>query len=106
MGRHEEDAGIVDHRVHPADVVHLVRNRPGLGRAGEVADDDSRPPAGPVGERRGALPGPGMQDNVMALIHERGRGRAAEPVNGARDEDARHGTILPRRPPHQRRVGR
>ena len=41
-GRLEVDAGVVDDRVHPADVVHLSGERPGLGHAGQVADDDSR----------------------------------------------------------------
>src|SRR4029077_11004683 len=41
-GRLEVDAGVVDDRVHPADVVHPSGERPGLGCAGQVADDDSR----------------------------------------------------------------
>ena len=36
-GRLEEDAGIVDNSVHPADLVHLTGEVPGLGCAAEGA---------------------------------------------------------------------
>ena len=94
-GRLEEDAGIVDDSVHPADLVHLAGEFPGLGGAGQVADDDSRGVRGEVAERRRPLAGAGVEDNVMAFTHEGTGGGAAESVGGAGDEDTGHGIILP-----------
>jgi hypothetical protein len=90
-GRLEEDAGIVDNSVHPADLVHLTGEVPGLGCAAEVADDDSRGVRGEVAERRRPLAAAGVQDNVMAFTHEDTGGGAAESVGGAGDEDTGHG---------------
>ena len=94
-GRLEEDAGIVDDSVHPADLVHLTGEVSGLGCAAEVADDDSRGVRGEVAERRRPLAAAGVQDNVMAVTHEGTGGGAAESVGGAGDEDTGHGMILP-----------
>jgi hypothetical protein len=94
-GRLEEDAGIVDDSVHPADLVHLAGEFPGLGCAGQVADDHSRRVRGEVVERRRPLAAAGVQDDVMAFTDEGTGGGAAEPVGGAGDEDTRHGIILP-----------
>jgi hypothetical protein len=79
----------VDHRVHAADVVHLIGEPPGLGCAAEIADDDSCRMRGEVGDSRNAPPAAGMQDNVMARIDEDDGDGAAEPVGGAGDENAR-----------------
>jgi hypothetical protein len=94
-GRLEEDPGIVDNGVHPADLVHLAGEVPGLGCAGQVAGDDSRGVRGEVAERRRPLAAAGVQDNVMALTDEGTGGGAAESVGGAGDEDTGHGIILP-----------
>ena len=94
-GRLEVDTGIVDDSVHPADAVHLIGEVPGLGCAGEVADDHSRSVRGEVAERRCPLQGAGVQDHVMAITHEDTGGGATEPVGGAGDEDTGHGIILP-----------
>jgi hypothetical protein len=94
-GRLEEDAGIVDNSVHPADLVHLAGEVPGLGCAGQVADDDSRGVRGQVAERRRPLAAAGVQDNVMAVTHEGTGGGAGESVGGAGDEDTGHEMILP-----------
>jgi hypothetical protein len=84
----------VDDSVHPADVVHLIGECPGLGCAGQVADDHSRGVRGEVAERRRPLEGAGVQDYVMALTHENPGGATAESVGGAGDEDSGHGRIL------------
>jgi hypothetical protein len=34
------DAGVVDHRVHPAEAVHFAGNASRLLEVGQVADDD------------------------------------------------------------------
>jgi len=94
-GRLEEDAGIVDHSVHPADLVHLTGEVPGLGCAAEVADDHSRRVRGEVAERRRPLAAARVEDNVMALTDEGTGGGPAESVGGAGDEDSGHGIILP-----------
>lgn len=90
-GRLKEDAGIVDDSVHPADVVYLMGEFPGLGCAAEVTDDYSCGVWGEVAERRRPLEGAGVQDNVVALSHQDPRGATAESVGGAGDEDTRHG---------------
>ena len=77
-GRLEEDVGVVDHGVHPADLVHLAGEFPGLGCAGQVADDDSRGVHSEVAERRRPLAAAGVQHHVMAFIHEDTGGGAAE----------------------------
>src|SRR6185369_6486504 len=94
-GRLEEDAGIVDNSVHPADLVHLTGEFPGLGCAAEVADDHSRGVRGEVAERRRPLAAAGVEDNVMAFTDEDTGGGTAESVGGAGDEDTGHGMILP-----------
>jgi len=94
-GRFEEDAGVVDDSVHPADLVHLAGQVPGLGRAGQVAGDDSRGVRGEVAERRRPLAAAGVQDDVLAFTDEGTGGGAAESVGGAGDEDTGHGMILP-----------
>ncbi len=97
-GRLEEDARVVDDRIHPTDVVHLLGEPSVLGRAGEVADDDSRGAGGKVGDGRSSLSGTGMEDDVMALINDDTGGGPAEPVGGTGDKDARHGLSFRRRP--------
>jgi hypothetical protein len=67
-GRLEVDAGIVDNSVHPADLVHLAGEVPGLGGTAEVADDHSC--GVEVAERRRPLAGAGVEDNVMAFTDE------------------------------------
>src|SRR6266702_1137735 len=94
-GRLEEDAGIADNSVHPADLVHLTGEVPGLGCAAEVADDDSRGVRGEVAEHRRPIASAGVEDNVMAFTGEGTGGGAAESVGGAGDEDTGHGIILP-----------
>src|SRR6185312_15228868 len=94
-GRLEEDAGVVDDSVHPADLVHLAGEFPGLGCAAEVADDDSRGVRGEVAERRRPLVAAGAEDNVMAFTDEGTGGGAAESVGGAGDEDTGHGDDSP-----------
>jgi len=73
----------VDDRVHAANVIDLLGEQPGLGRAGEVADDDSRGALGKAGDRRRPRSAAGVQDDLMALINEDTGGSAAEPVGGA-----------------------
>src|SRR6185437_12891840 len=94
-GRLEEDAGIVDDSVHPADLVHLAGEFPGLGCAAEVADDHSRRVRGEVAERRRPPASAGVEDNVMAVTDEGTGGGMADSVGGAGDEDTGHGIILP-----------
>jgi len=76
-------------------LVHLAGEFPGLGRAAEVADDDSRGVRGQIAERRRPLARAGVQDDVMAVTDEDTGGGAAGSVGGAGDEDAGHGIILP-----------
>ncbi len=85
----------MDNGVHPADLVHLTGEFPGLDSAAEVADDHSRRVRGDVAERRRPLASAGVEDNVMAFPDEDTGGGAAESVGGAGDEDTGHGIILP-----------
>ena len=80
---------------HPADVIHLIGEFPGLCRTAEVAEDDSRGVRGEVSQRRRPLAGAGVEDNLMALTYKDPGGEVAESVGGAGDEDTRHGIILP-----------
>ncbi|HEX3715672.1 MAG TPA: hypothetical protein VHV09_22970 [Trebonia sp.] len=73
-------AGVMDHRVEPAEHVRLAGDRPGLRRAAEVAGDHARQP------RRGGLQAgrpvvvAGMPDDLMTLSDEQVHGGQAEPV--------------------------
>ena len=93
-GRLAEDAGIVDNSIHPADLVYLIGEVPGLGGAGQVADDHSCGVRGEVADRRRPLAGACVQDHVLAFIDQDTGGGAAEPIGGACDEDAGHGITL------------
>ena len=83
-GRLEADAGVAEDGVHPAGLVHLAGEFPGLGHAAEVAGDHSGGVWGQVAERRRPLAGAGVQDNVMAVTDEDTAaarpGAPAEPV--------------------------
>src|SRR5215469_3267229 len=94
----EEDGGLVDDSVHPADLVHLIGELSGLRCAAEVADDRSRGTRGEVAERRRPLASAGVQDNVMTATDEDASGSTTKPVGGAADEDTRHRLILPPAP--------
>ena len=82
------DAGVVDDGIHPAELIDLIGQRPGLFHAGEVADDHGRPAGGEVGQVGGPLVAAGVDDYLVAVIEQRGGGVAAEPLGGAGDENA------------------
>jgi hypothetical protein len=81
----------MNNSVHPADLVHLTGEVPGLGGAAEVADHHSRRVRGKVAERRQPLAAAGVEDDVMAFTDQGIGGGAAESVGGAGDEDTGHG---------------
>ena len=84
------DAGIVDDGVHPAELVDLIGHGPDLLEAGEVADDHCRSPCGEVGQVSGPLVAAGVDDDLVAVIEQRGGGVAPEALGGAGDENAGH----------------
>ena len=92
--RHGVDAGIVDDRIHPADGIDLIRDRPGLDRTAEVADHDTSRARREIRERCGALLRAGMENDPVPLPDQGLRRRAAEPIRAAGDEDESHANPL------------
>ena len=63
--------GIVDDGVHPSERVDLVGDTSGLNGAGKIADDHTSRPLREILERRRALAGSRMQDDLMSFVEER-----------------------------------
>jgi hypothetical protein len=84
----------VDDRIHASDLVYLLRNASRLSRAAEIPNDHSSGTRREISERRSALRGTCVQDDVVAFGDERARSGEAESIGGARDEDATHVTLL------------
>ena len=84
------DTGVVDHRIHASDCVDLICDAPGLGGAAEVADYDPSRTQRELGENLGPIRRSGVQHHFVAVIKERLRRRAAEPIRAAGDEDNSH----------------
>jgi hypothetical protein len=86
--RPAHDTGVVDHRVHPAEVVHLRGELAGLLDVGQVPDDGRRAPVEQGTHGREPVVVADVDDDLVALLEQRLRCRAAETVRGAGDEDA------------------
>ena len=69
----------------------LVGDTSGINGAGKIADDHTSRPLREILERRRALAGSRMQDDLMSFVEERPRGGSAQTVGAAGDEDPRHG---------------
>src|SRR6185312_17397554 len=90
----EIDAGVVDDDVQASDLVDLVSDRSCLDSAAEITDDDPCRSRRQIGEYGRACRRARVENHFVAFGHERARGGAAESIGGARDEDARHVTLL------------
>ncbi len=62
------DAGVVDHSVHTANLVDLVRERPGLCGAGEIANDHACGTRRQIREGGGAFFRARVQDHLVAFV--------------------------------------
>jgi hypothetical protein len=81
--------GVVDDRVHPAELVDLVGHGSGLLEVGEVADHHGRTAVGEVGQVFGPVVAAGVDDDLVAGGEQCGGGGRprpwAEPVMKMRD---------------------
>ena len=68
------DAGVVDDGVHPAELVDLVGEVPGLLRAGEITDDDCGTAVDQVGQRGRSAGVAGVDDHLVAVGEQGGGG--------------------------------
>jgi hypothetical protein len=88
--RPADDAGVVDHRVHRPDAVHLVGDVACLVEVGQVSDDGLGAAVQQVAHGREAIRAASVDDDFVAVLDQRLRGRPSEAVGGAGDEDACH----------------
>ena len=86
--RPTNDAGVVDHRVHPPEAVDLAGDVARLLGVGQVPDDGRSAPVQEVAHGREPVPVAGVDDDLVPLLEQRLRGRPSETVCGAGDEDA------------------
>jgi hypothetical protein len=84
----------MDDRIHAPDCIDLICDAPGLRGAAEVADHNTGGPRRETSDGRSAIRRSGVQHHSMALVKKRPRGRAAQPVRAASDEDDRHPPLL------------
>jgi hypothetical protein len=82
------DAGVVDHRVHLPEALHLAGDVARLLGVGQVPDDGRSAPVQEVAHGREPLLVPSVDDHLVPLLEQRLRGRPSETVRGAGDEDA------------------
>jgi hypothetical protein len=68
------DAGVVDNGVHSTALVDLVGEFAGLLAAGQVADDDGGTAIGEIGQRGRPFGVAGVDDDLVTVIEELGRG--------------------------------
>jgi hypothetical protein len=88
--RPADDAGVVDHRVHPPEAVHLAGDAACLLDVGQIPDDGRGATVQEVAHGREAFRAASVDDDLMAVVQECLRGRQSEAVRGAGDEDACH----------------
>ena len=85
------DAGVVDDGVHPAELVDLVGEGPGLLGAGEIADDQGGAAVDEIGQVGGrSVSVAGVDDDLVAVVEQSDGGGSAESLRGAGDQHASH----------------
>jgi hypothetical protein len=83
----------VDDGIHPSERVHLVRDISRVNRATQVAYHDASGSASQVIERRGALRGSCVQNDLVTLFDQSLCCCSAQAVCATGDEDPRHAAI-------------
>ena len=68
------DASVVDHRVHSAELVDLIRQRTGLLQAGKIAHDDVGPMVGEIGRGGDPLVAASVDDHGVPVGEQLGGG--------------------------------
>jgi hypothetical protein len=86
--RSANHAGVVDHRVHPPEAVHLAGDLARLLGVGQVSDDGRSAPVQEVAHGREPLRVAGVDDDLVPVVEQRLGGRPSEAVRGAGDQDA------------------
>jgi hypothetical protein len=84
------DAGVVDDGVHPAELVDLLGEVPGLLSAGEIADNDCCTAVDQVGQRGRSAGVAGVHDDLVSAVEKGGGGGSAESLGRTGDQDASH----------------
>ena len=80
--------GVVDHRVHPPEDVHVVRELARLLELRQVADHGRGAEVLQVAHRREPVRVASVHDHVVPLLEQGFRSQPSEAVRGAGDEDA------------------
>ena len=83
-------AGVVDHCVHAAEVVHLAGDAARLLKVGQISDDGRSAPFHEVPHGREPVAVASMDDDLVPVVEQRLRSRPSETVCGPGDEDACH----------------
>ena len=73
------DAGVVDHRVQPAQAVHVAGETARLLEVGEVPDDGRSAPVQEVADGREPVAVASVDDDLAPVVEQRLRGRSSEP---------------------------
>ena len=84
------DAGVVDHRVHRPETVHLVGDAARLIKVGQVPDDGRSALFQEVAHGREPICAASVDDDRVPVIEQSSCSRPSETVCGAGDEDACH----------------
>ena len=87
-----DDTGVVDHRVHRPEPVHLPGDASCLLQVGQVPDDRFRAAVQQVAHGGEAIGVAGVDDDLVSVLEQRLRSRPPEAVGGAGDEDTCHET--------------
>ena len=80
----------MDHRVHPSEAVHRLRQLFGVLSLGEVADNEVGAAGDKIVECGGALLVAGMHDDVVSRVEELLGGVSAQSLRRTGDEDSCH----------------
>ena len=78
------DAGVVDDGVHPAELVDLVGEGPGLPGAGEIPDNACCTAVDQVGERGRSFAVAGVEDHLVPVVEQGGGQRCRRGLGRSR----------------------
>jgi hypothetical protein len=86
--------GVVNDRVHPAKLIHLLCHAADLFRIGQVADHSRSASVGQLTDRCQPTAATCVHHHLVSRAEQRVRGRSSQTVSGAGDEDPHHPSPL------------